>query len=97
MKRAYWIVRGDVADAEAFTQYTSRTPAALAKFGGQFLVRAGQFEAVEGPTRSRHTLIEFPSYEQALACWNSPEYQEARSHRLDAAEVDIVIVEGVDR
>jgi uncharacterized protein (DUF1330 family) len=96
MAKGYWIVRMDVNDRDGFAPYLAATPAALAKYGGRFLVRAGRYEVVEGATRSRNTVVEFPSYEAALACWNSPEYQAARALRLPAATADLVVVEGYD-
>ena len=69
---------------------------AFAKFGGRFLVRGGQHETVEGKTRSRNVVIEFPSYEAALACWNSPEYKSAKAKRQGGAVADIIVIEGYD-
>ena len=96
MPKGYWIVRMDVSDREGFAPYLAATPAALAKFGGRFVIRGGRYEAVEGTTRSRHTVIEFPSYDAALACWQSPEYQAARALRQSAATADLVVIEGYD-
>lgn len=95
MSKGYWMVRADVTDMEKFKEYASKTPAVLSEFGGKFLARAGKYELVEGNTRSRNTIIEFPSYEAALDCWHSSEYQSARSIRLGGGELDIVIVEGI--
>ena len=41
-------------------------------------------------------MIEFPSLELAVACHDSPEYQEASAFRKKdgAGEVELVIVEG---
>lgn len=94
MNKGYWIVKADVYDQEKFLAYASKTPSALNKYGGKFLARAGRYEVVEGSTRSRNTIIEFPSFDMAMACWNSEEYQEAKQHRLGTAELDIVVVEG---
>lgn len=94
MNKGYWIVRADIIKQEDFAEYAKRTPKALKLYGGKFLVRAGSYECVEGSTRSRNSVIEFPSYEAALKCWNSEEYHEAKSYRVNAAELDIVIVEG---
>ena len=94
MKKGYWIVRADVTDSEKFKAYAAKTPDALEKFGGTFLVRAGKFILAEGNTRSRNTIIEFPSYQSAIDCWESNEYQQARKLRLEGAELDIVIIEG---
>ncbi len=94
MKKGYWLVRADISDIKKFSEYTSRTPEALQKYGGTFLVRAGESELVEGKSRSRNSVVEFPSYQRALDCWNSEEYQKAKQHRLGAATLDIVIIEG---
>lgn len=96
MKKGYWIVRVDIKDQEKFISYVNENPNALKKYQARYLVRAGQFEVPEGSTRSRNTIVEFPSYKAALDCWNSPEYQKAKSLREGAAEIDIVIIEGYD-
>jgi uncharacterized protein (DUF1330 family) len=51
---------------------------------------------VEGNARSRNVVIEFPDYASALACYNSPEYQQNMKLRLPHATADIVVVEGYD-
>ena len=94
MNKGYWLVRADIIDLEKFKAYASKTPDVLALFGGTFLVRAGKYELVEGSTRSRNTIIEFPSYESAIACWNSEGYQNAKKSRVGGADSDIVIIEG---
>lgn len=81
---------------ESFKAYASSNGDALRKFGAKFLVRAGSFTAVEGSTRSRNTIVEFPSYQAAVDCWNSEEYQAARKLRVGASDMDLVIIEGYD-
>lgn len=94
MKKGYWLVRADITDPEKFKVYAAKTPAAVEQFGGRFLVRAGESMLVEGSTRSRNTVIEFPSYQSAIDCWKSEEYQNAKMLRVGGAELDIVIIEG---
>jgi uncharacterized protein (DUF1330 family) len=96
MAKGYWVVRVDIHDKEAYKAYVAANGAAFAKFGARFLVRAGRFEAVEGATRERNVVIEFPSYDTAFACWHSPEYQEVMKLRTATAEADLVIIEGYD-
>lgn len=96
MAKGYWLVRADVSDFEPFKKYMEANAAPLRKYGARFLVRAGRFTLVEGESRSRQTVVEFPSYQAALDCWNSPEYQAARDHRLPVSTVDIVVIEGYD-
>ena len=75
MAKGYWIAHVDVHDEEGYKPYAAANPAIFRKYGGRFVVRAGQFECTEGDTRSRQVVIEFPDYASALACYHSPEYQ----------------------
>ena len=92
--KGYWIVRVDITDQEAYKAYTTANAAPLRKFGARFLVRAGRFETPEGASRMRNAVIEFPSYQAALDCWNSPEYQEIIHLRSRVSTIDLVIIEG---
>ena len=96
MPKGSWVVRVDVHNAEAYKSYVAANGAAFAKYGGRFLVRGGSFQAVAGTSRQRNVVIEFPSYQAALDCWNSPEYQAARAKQEGGAEIDLVVVEGYD-
>lgn len=96
MPKGFWIARADVHAPEPYTAYVEANAEAFRKYGGRFLVRGGTSSLMEGAGRSRNVVVEFPSYQAALDCWNSPEYQTAREHRLSAAEFDVVIVEGYD-
>ena len=93
---AYMLVTVDVTDPDQYRQYTDRSPAAIARYGGRFLARGGRTVTLEGePETRRVVVVEFPSLEQAEACYNSPEYQEAKSHREGAASARFIVVEGV--
>ena len=96
MPKGYWIGRVDVSDTEKYKAYIQANAEAFKKFGAKFLVRAGRFENPEGTSRSRNVVIEFPTYEAALDCWKSPEYQEALKLRLEVSTIDLVIIEGYD-
>lgn len=96
MPKGYWIVHVDITDQEKFKEYLAENGVPLNKYGARFLARAGKFQNPEGTTRSRNTIIEFPSYEAAVECWNSQEYQHAASHRMSAANMDLTIVEGYE-
>ncbi|MBD8494991.1 DUF1330 domain-containing protein [Pseudomonas syringae] len=94
--KAYWIAHVDVTDPQQYSEYTQRAPQAFNLFGGRFMARGGRCEAIEGrETPQRTVIIEFDSYEQALACYHSPQYQEAMGHRQGVAKAEIVIVEGI--
>jgi uncharacterized protein (DUF1330 family) len=96
MAKGYWIARVDVHNDEGYKHYAAANPAIFKKFGGQFVVRAGKFTAPEGQSRSRNVVIEFPDYESALACYQSPEYQENIKRRLPHSTAELVIIEGYD-
>ena len=96
MPKGYWIARVDVADAERYKDYVAANAVAFAKYGARFLVRGGRFENPEGGSRARNVLIEFPSYQAAIDCWNSPEYAIAADLRRRASTADILIIEGYD-
>jgi len=96
MAKGYWIVHVDVTDIETYKAYMAANAAPLKKYGARFLVRAGKYETVEGNSRSRNTVIEFPSYEAAMECWKSAEYQHAIALRQPAATMDLTVVEGYE-
>ena len=96
MPKAYWIARVDVNDPERYPDYVSTAAPAMHRHGARFLARGGPFQAVEGASRARNVVIEFPSMEEALACYHSPEYQAAKAIRETVSEAEIVIVEGYE-
>jgi uncharacterized protein (DUF1330 family) len=97
MGKGYWIARVDVDDADRYrSEYVSRNAAVFARFGARFLVRGGTFENPEGDSRSRNVVIEFASYQAALDCYHSPEYQALVKARAGFSTCDLVIVEGYD-
>jgi uncharacterized protein (DUF1330 family) len=96
MPKGYWIARVDVDDAGKYKAYVEANAGPFKRFGARFLVRAGRFENPEGTSRSRNVVIEFPSYQAALDCWNSPAYQAARKLRLPVSAIDLVIIEGYE-
>jgi uncharacterized protein (DUF1330 family) len=95
MAKAYWIARVDVNDPEGYKAYIAGAGPAFAEYGARFLVRGGRTLAAEGQARSRNVVIEFPSYQAAVDCYNSAGYQAARAHRLRVSTGEIVILEGL--
>ena len=96
MAKGYWIARVDVQNEEGYKAYAAANPAIFKKFGARFVVRAGKFEGIEGQSRTRNVVIEFPDYATALACYRSPEYQENIKRRLPHSTADLIIIEGYD-
>jgi uncharacterized protein (DUF1330 family) len=96
MPKGYWIVRVDITDQEKYKAYVTANAAPLKKYGARFLVRAGHYENPEGASRTRNAVIEFPSYQAAIDCWKSPEYQQAMKLRQPVSTADLIIIEGYD-
>jgi uncharacterized protein (DUF1330 family) len=96
MPKGYWIARVDIADQEKYKAYIAANAEPLKKYGARFLVRAGAFENPEGTSRTRNAVIEFPTFQAALDCWMSPEYQRAIMLRKDVSTIDLIIIEGYE-
>ena len=94
MPKGYWVARLDVRDAERYKEYVTTATPAYQEFGAKFLVRGGQIVGSEGNSRSRNVVIEFPTVEAALACYNSEAYTKARAIRQELSEGELIIVEG---
>jgi uncharacterized protein (DUF1330 family) len=92
--RGYWIAHVDVIEPAGYKIYSDAIDAPCGEFGGRFLVRGGAREVPEGKVRGRTVVLEFPSYDAALACYRSPAYQAAKKLRSGKAEIDLVVVEG---
>jgi uncharacterized protein (DUF1330 family) len=94
--KGYWIVYLDVSNPEAYKAYMAAAAIAHGKFECRLLARAGTSERVEGSLRNRYVLREFSSYDEALRCYNSPEYSHARPLRKPHSVGDFIIVEGIN-
>jgi uncharacterized protein (DUF1330 family) len=94
--KSYWVVQVDVDNTEAYKSYQAANAAPIRKYGGRFLVRGTEHDAVEGSARSRLVVVEFPSAEAARECYNSPEYIAARKMREGVSVGDFVIAPGYE-
>ncbi|MEM8628235.1 MAG: DUF1330 domain-containing protein, partial [Pseudomonadota bacterium] len=83
-----------VHNPERYKDYVVADTPIFEKFGARFLVRGGESEVAEGTFKERHVVIEFDSFEQAKACYESAEYQEVAKIRREASEGDILLVAG---
>ena len=95
MAKTYWIGRVDVSDPETYKLYAQEAVGLFQKYNAKILARGGRTEALEGQSRARNIIVEFDSMEQALACFNSPEYQKARLWRQKSSTGELILVEGV--
>lgn len=94
--KGYWIANMDVRDAEVYDKYRAANAKPFADYGARFLVRGGTQQTREGSVHPRTVVIEFPSYAEAVACYESSAYQSAKEIRLNAADGSLMIIEGYE-
>ena len=93
--KGYWIAHVNVTDPERYKDYIAANAVAFRKFNARFLVRAGNALAPTGSLGGRrHIVIEFDSFADAKACYESTEYQAAAKIRDEASDAHLVIIEG---
>jgi uncharacterized protein (DUF1330 family) len=92
---AYVFLEIEVKDPALYEEYKKLSPAAVAAYGGKYLVRGGSSEVLEGEWQpQRIVILEFESREQAKAWLNSPEYAPAWEKRKKAAYTRSVLLDG---
>ena len=95
MPKGYVTTRVDITDPEAYARYAPAATKAIADHGGKALGRGGRSEPLEGKARARNVVLEFESYDAARRYFYSEQYQAARALRDGAADIEMVLVEGV--
>jgi uncharacterized protein (DUF1330 family) len=96
MAKGYWVARVDVDDQDAYARYRELNGIAFAKYGAKFIVRGPAGKVARGTPRKHNVVIEFESYEQAVACYESPEYKAALVWLEKVGDTDLVIVPGYE-
>ncbi len=94
--RAYWMTRVNVTDPDEYGKYAALAGPAIEKYGGRFLARGGKTVSLEGEEYERNVVIRFDSLDEAVACYNSPEYREALTHSAKSSVRNLCIVEGLE-
>ena len=96
MSAGYVIAQLKVTNSENYKEYVNKVTEIVKKFGGEYLVRNGEYQCVEGDNKfPRLVIIKFPSYEKALEWYNSDEYKPIKKIRLENAEGSNIIVKGI--
>ncbi len=95
MQAGFVIFNIDVTNPEDYNEYINKVKPIVEKFGGEYIVRGGTNQVVEGNWQySRTIVLKFPSYEKALEWYNSEEYQPIKQIRLDNAISNGIIIQG---
>ena len=95
MKKGYWIsLYFKVDNQENLKKYAETVTPIIKSFGGKPLVRGGKHETFNGDDFLRTVIWEFPSYDIAMECHNSKEYQDGWSLAKETTKRHMQIIEG---
>jgi uncharacterized protein (DUF1330 family) len=94
MVPGYVVAEVDVTDPATFAKYAAKAPGTIAQYGGEYVIRGGKFDSIEGDAPKRFVVIRFESVEKAKAWENSPEYNAIKPIRHSSAKSRVFIVEG---
>lgn len=88
-----WVVHVNVKDDDRYAEYIKRSSRVVAANDGEFVARGGRYEQMEGQEYSRNVLVRFPTYEAAIAAYESDEYQAIVAIAKESSERSFTILE----
>ena len=95
---AYSIGIAKVAIPKRWDEYAKRSRRLTAERGGKIVIRRGRQVAVEGtPLEGKVGIVEWPSFEEATAHYESQEYRAVRKYREGAGTLQRYIIEVDER
>ncbi|MEV0530942.1 DUF1330 domain-containing protein [Kitasatospora sp. NPDC050463] len=96
MAKGYWVsAYRTISDPEKLAAYDKLAGPAVRAGGGRLLARDGRVVPHDDGVAERVVLIEFDSFEQAVAAHASEAYQQALLALSDGVERDFRIIESV--
>ncbi len=95
MAFGYVVANVNVTDPVQYEEYKKFSSIAMQKYGAEVLVRGGKTELMEGNLHSRVIILKFPSFDDAVTFHHSAEYQLAKSKRDGAAQMNMILAEGI--
>jgi uncharacterized protein (DUF1330 family) len=94
--KTFVIAAETINDDAMFSEYRKRVTATIERFGGQVIVRGGEFNRLEGEWPHRRVaIIEFPSRDAAQDWYNSPDYQKIIPLRKNSTAGSLIMVDGI--
>ena len=94
---AYIIVDVSIMNYDEYEEYKKLTPDSLKEFKGEFIVRGGKVDILEGNWEpGRIVVLKFPTKELGNQWWSSDIYSKAKIIRQRAAKTKMLLVDGVD-
>jgi uncharacterized protein (DUF1330 family) len=94
--KAYWIGNTVIHDMSGILRYRDANRETMNRYGAKFIIMHGQQQIPEGTALPKWTVVEFPSFEAAVSCYEEPAYTEAAKIRHSVSEGNMSIVEGYD-
>jgi uncharacterized protein (DUF1330 family) len=86
----------EVMDERTYAQYRAAVDANVAASGGQYLVRGGPVQLLEGVwAPKRLVMVRFDSSEAARDWWSGPGYHDLKAMRQSSTRINMIIVEGL--
>jgi uncharacterized protein (DUF1330 family) len=93
---AYMIItREKTRDVTELEQYKQLTPASFKEHPATIRAIHSRMEVLEGGDAEDVILLEFPSYEEAQAWYQSETYQSASKHRHLGGDYRFILADGV--
>ena len=92
----YFIVQINITNPENYKKYIDKVTPIVKKFGGEYIIRGGKLENVEGTWAYQRTVVlKFPTYDMVKKWHNSEEYRPIRKIREDNSNCNAIIIEGL--
>ena len=93
--KGYWIaLYKKISNKEKLKEYADKVTSVIKSYGGKPLVRGGKYQCLEGEDFSRTVIWEFPSYERAIECHESKEYQKGWALAKNTTQRNLQIIQG---
>ena len=94
-KKGYWVVRANISNSDNYSKYIDLATKIISKYDGTFLIRGGAQKEFEETGFERTVVVEFNSFEDALECYKSYEYQAALKFVKNSSKRYVSIVKGI--
>jgi len=91
-----WIAHINVTDESRYADYVAKAGPILTSHGATFIARGGRYEQMEGADHARNVIAEFPTFDDAVACYRSEAYQAIVDQAIEGSDRSVVIVETTD-
>tara|TARA_B110000263_G_C15215786_1_gene467465 strand:- start:8 stop:304 length:297 start_codon:yes stop_codon:yes gene_type:complete len=93
--KGYWIaLYTRIDNMDNLKKYAAKVTPVIKSYGGKPLVRGGKYQTLEGKDFTRTVIWEFPSYDKAVKCHNSKEYQNGWDLAKNTTGRNLQIIEG---